>query len=591
VRPRSQCQDDSALFHAAGDVLALTTGLPRRATLQGCSQDACFFARPDLSFVTPVNCVVEETNILNTQLRLAIYEFATYVDKPIKPEQVTDRSNKFIWGDYQVRRHFNQPGAPGVTAVLESKEQPLAVTHLGRSCRQVHDELVEYPVFYRVNRFQFKDLVRLHQFLAALSPERRAMLTRIELDVPNDDLGQYLWPTARGNNSTTTRWNPLVRSDILVLLTQCTALREFKVTLSPWTLPGVEFVGSGQCLRLAEQLQETSEQDAPFDVQTLPWTFFNLPCLSFVMSVKGRYGRRADICLSDGKPIEIGPFLAQGSPSMNAIQTLNRAKKLLFSHRERMATLTSLTGLVSPGQLEAAIQAAGLDFHGEVRISRDRTTMIGPISRRTRSRVQESTVSEWGTIATKPEKYDKEGLLTWDIESIRGVRWHEGNIQCQVVACGGEVVVWEELHAILEPSGMTKLRYRYDKVLEAHSIGYRPNWLGKTAPSERTTAVLTEYRALVPPKDILDHITATCGDHASGLHWTPYVHIWKRLVRKWNKNLDLLSRVEAAQKAREAKKKGKGGKVQKSRKATKSLVPQLPEEEDGEDEDLMDLDV
>ncbi|KAH9904167.1 hypothetical protein F4778DRAFT_780847 [Xylariomycetidae sp. FL2044] len=112
------------------------------------------------------------------EVRLMIYEFALTEDEPIWPSQVAETSNKFdscnefAWKRYsQLGRIYNN----------ERSVRKLQGTNLERVCRQIRDDLVVTPVFYRVNRFNFYCRAQQHLFLAALTPKKRAMIQQINL--------------------------------------------------------------------------------------------------------------------------------------------------------------------------------------------------------------------------------------------------------------------------------------------------------------------------------------------------------------------------------------------------------------------------
>ncbi|KAK6216190.1 hypothetical protein LQW54_003764 [Pestalotiopsis sp. IQ-011] len=111
------------------------------------------------------------------EVRLMIYELAVKLDKTIVPRQVADCSNKFTWGDREQVPVHNHPGNRDYFWESRDSER-LAIVSLNLTCKQFYGELRSYPVFYRINRFQF-DVQELVPFLAAITPERRNAIRHI----------------------------------------------------------------------------------------------------------------------------------------------------------------------------------------------------------------------------------------------------------------------------------------------------------------------------------------------------------------------------------------------------------------------------
>lgn len=462
-------------------------------------------------------------------MRVIIYELATDVGKPIEPEPVVDRSNKFVWGRYWNRRVFHHPSSS--MSILESKEERLAVTQLSRTCRQIYSELERWPVFYRVNRFRFYSMDRMRRFLAALTPARREMIRHVDFisktrfdEYNSITVAEYVDPPRRDHRKEASSNKKLVLSDVLTLLSQCTDLREFNVTL--W-IYGYQLAESiEQCREVARLHEKLAGAESQEGEEKAPWSYFSLR--NFTLTLATEYG---EVRLSDGrlvKPKEV-PWVPR-----ETLTHINEAKQTLASHRRRMASersrfaareeiqLRGLKNVVSEIELQQAALNAGIDFPGEVRVSQDRSEISGPIARRTRGQLNgTSIVSDWGTVESgRSEKYDKEGLLVWDIREICGVRWHEGNIQCKVAwtyPSAGNVTSWEELYAIMERQGCYLLE-----------DFYRKRWVHRHETSIEQQ--LAAFRTLPRPRAIIDALQAGGGPIDDD-----YAHTqeWKQTVRRW----------------------------------------------------------
>lgn len=137
-----------------------------------------------------------------------IFEFAVKLDKPVTPRQITGHSNKFTWGDRKQVPVHDHPGNRDY--VWECQENTrLAVVPLNLTCKQFYEELRDYPVFYRINDFQFEveDLV---PYLAAITPGRRSAIQNI---------------TVTGGCKPKSRRSVALHKHAITLLSQCSALR------------------------------------------------------------------------------------------------------------------------------------------------------------------------------------------------------------------------------------------------------------------------------------------------------------------------------------------------------------------------------
>src|SRR5437667_1123324 len=79
-----------------------------------------------------------------------IWAFAVKLDGPIRPKQVTERSNKFLWGATQAKEA--EENGSHITYHVSSELRPLTFTSLLLTCRLFYLDLTRCPVFYRVGR-------------------------------------------------------------------------------------------------------------------------------------------------------------------------------------------------------------------------------------------------------------------------------------------------------------------------------------------------------------------------------------------------------------------------------------------------------
>ncbi|KAF2999960.1 hypothetical protein E8E14_004311 [Neopestalotiopsis sp. 37M] len=151
-------------------------------------------------------------------LRLIIYEYAVKLDKAIVPRQIAECSNKFTWGDREQVPVHNHPGNRDYFWESRDSER-LAVVSLNLTCKQFYEELRRYPVFYRINRFQF-DVQDLVPFMVAITPERRNAIRHITATQRSPPSGN---PRAR---PATTLYKHAV-----TVLKNCSSLRDLPAVL------------------------------------------------------------------------------------------------------------------------------------------------------------------------------------------------------------------------------------------------------------------------------------------------------------------------------------------------------------------------
>lgn len=136
-----------------------------------------------------------------------ILKFAIYVDGGIVPCQVKPRANKFIWAAAQKKGR----------KVTVSAATPLTVVSLNMVCHAIYDTVALTHLFYKGNMFEFHGHEAMLTYLAAITPERKAVITSISCHM-------YLAPKYPF------RHDILIENAVRMLLL-CTGLQELKVVV------------------------------------------------------------------------------------------------------------------------------------------------------------------------------------------------------------------------------------------------------------------------------------------------------------------------------------------------------------------------
>ncbi|KAI0853924.1 hypothetical protein F5Y00DRAFT_257224 [Daldinia vernicosa] len=357
---------------------------------------------------------------LPLEIRLMIYEFAVAVNKPVRPRQVTARSNKFVW-DPPLDQFPNR-------SVLRLEEgKSLVVGPLSRTCRSIYQELEKTPVFYRVNSFEFYYAPDLHAFLAAILPKRLALIRTIRLipgtrpNLPVESWGAELHP--RTPNYQRTRNRAAEITHILTLLTQCKDLRELSLILQ-----------QDQYGDMVNQAYGWDKLAAYFSYGTP--AFINMNGFDIFMRLA-----------SDGEEFQLKkaldhPDLTQSFVAKNILSTIVHGldeRKKAFALKAKALKAKAQEGesyeeidlrpqwfkdMENQTAIEAAIIAAPVDFTGENRIAQDlHQIMSNRVSSRTRRKGQ--SVDSMGVLRREEPKYNLDGLLTWWYSHVTGIRWSD----------------------------------------------------------------------------------------------------------------------------------------------------------------------
>ncbi|KAI1136800.1 hypothetical protein F5Y05DRAFT_420083 [Hypoxylon sp. FL0543] len=341
---------------------------------------------------------------LNAELRIMIYEFAVAINEDVTVHQVTEHSNKFVWG----RSRWEDTWYPFVE--VNEEQQPLTVVSLSRACRQIYKDLERWPVFYRVNTFKFPQLKTLTSFLAAITPQRRGFIRFIELSFTGE-------PILCPNADWLIKWRGSKKrlGHSLALLSQCKNLRKLSMTLGSYEYYRWYI---GDYLALAMK---------PHDAPT-PW---NLPFISPEMILPG------------GDVLVLGESDPISAPLSLKIQQLpaTTQQKIVQINTAMFARQSARQPGREPGQkyewpqwfkamdsthlVTQAIVAQRLDFSGENRLARDPLQNVGPVSSRTR-RNHSTFNSSLGILQREIPKYTPDGNLTWNFTGrILGIRWND----------------------------------------------------------------------------------------------------------------------------------------------------------------------
>jgi hypothetical protein len=134
-----------------------------------------------------------------------ILKFAVYVDGGIVPCQVKPRANKFIWAAAQKKGR----------QVTVSDASPLTVVSLNMVCHAIYDAVALTHLFYKENTFKFHSHDAMLTYLAAITPERKAVITSISCPI-------YLAPKYHFRYD-------IYTEHAIRMLVLCTGLQELKM--------------------------------------------------------------------------------------------------------------------------------------------------------------------------------------------------------------------------------------------------------------------------------------------------------------------------------------------------------------------------
>ncbi|OTA55233.1 hypothetical protein K449DRAFT_400153 [Hypoxylon sp. EC38] len=430
---------------------------------------------------------------LPIEIRLIIYEYAVAINKNITVHHVTRRSNKFLWGEKQLDTRSSSK------IWSNSEQQPLAVLSLSQTCRQFYMDLEHNPVFYRVNTFQFtwpradtstlprisawqeESLAELSEFLAAITPKRRAMIRYVHVayDFNGEWAPYYVFREPR-------------YSHVLPLLSQCKDIRELSFIL-PSNLPHLydTFLENG--LNSAQQ-----RHDIPM--------LWNLPFLR--VKVAAAEGGRP-LALGDSATIsrlswvrfrhdyqDHQVFRSNG----RLITQFNRA---MFARYRGDEWPQWFQDMDNPDRVEQAITAQDLDVHGENRIAQNPSQRTGPVSSRTR---RKNTIYDHslGVLQRDIPQYSENGILAWNFKEVTGIRLNDSSeLECEVI--------WD-LPLRVPASGWVPVRALWVDGSESHLRAYYNPYIYDRVVHHRNHC--EQMKNTISPSYVLECMTKLCGDAA-----------------------------------------------------------------------------
>ncbi|OTA95391.1 hypothetical protein M434DRAFT_28894 [Hypoxylon sp. CO27-5] len=434
---------------------------------------------------------------LPIELRLRIYEYAVYEDHIIEPIQVEPRSNKF-YCEYQM--------VPDFQSCCEHVDRrvKLTVVPLSYTCRAIYADLQYFCPFYKVNTFLFTNASRIHEYLAAITPQRRRNIWWIQIS-PSIEKPNPMWSFDQTYPYTKEK----KRNDqILALLSQCSGVQKHRLRVDlnlyqHWS-PEYTIDVLQRCLDWARDPLAIKDATTGHSFWSLP--FFRLRIYSF------------------------GPITCPIKKKL--ISDINGA---LLAYRRRigdgpqwfldMATDSSLQ--------DSAMELADIHFTGEERVAADKAASLrGPPSSRTRQKCKEPE-KNLGTPVRVVPKYSEEGILTVPEKSItiQKIRWAEPDVRCSVRWAPGSYKsnTWkttrEDLSVFLAPQWREKLAHFYIDTMGS--------------------ITLKEMRNTPSPSDIMKIAGADTLGFCTGVRGDKqFTDEWKRITELWEVRRLKLERLE-----------------------------------------------
>ena len=297
------------------------------------------------------------TEIYDTILEMVVTE-----DVPIEPVQLRDRSNKFTWS-MQLRGHMYRPfgyefgAVPHLTAVLLSKV-----------CKKLYDDVAGTHLFYRKNKFQFKDDKSLQTYFSAITTQRLKAIRSVSYD----------W-----GRSYYTKHKVALS---LNALAACDGLQNLELTFHVTSLTR------------GQPSTPLTDPSGVHDFGTFLKIVPGLMNITFAITNHYPYIRGADI---------------QGFKSLieqMESQTKVAAKK---PQKERV---------FSAQKFQQMLESVPLDVHGEGRLGEDRKPNIVATRTRLQTRLKEE-VKDDGTIPERARaKYDLNGDFSWCVRKVQDSR-------------------------------------------------------------------------------------------------------------------------------------------------------------------------
>ncbi|KAK7753692.1 hypothetical protein SLS62_004314 [Diatrype stigma] len=398
---------------------------------------------------------------LPQEIRLSIFEYVAQEPRKIMPKQTAKGANTFFPG-------HGSYGPKG----RRLPEQPLMISPLLFVCKQWYEDLKKYPIFYRVNTFAFSHPIHLHNFLAALTPERRHMIRDIEVYPSSRNLSIAKAPNRWDSTAMGTELKAIQLKHMFTLLTDCRDLRRITWDqfgfwdlsvfqeiirhseadiLTPkrsiWALPGFNI-----------QFVEPNVKEYIFGWycdHTLVANFENLQSLANFDRTKHSLQMTPD----DPEKFweEYDELLGRAKASLNG-----------FQQKMRVHLAENPIHCPTDQQLYDACRAADVDFPGDTRVTRYRAVGLGDtIARRTRGQLKaEQNVLESGAISREVPKYNARGILILPVSKIMDVRWKDNGqgIECLVRLVSkykDEWDHWEDVHHLATWTHLQKIRSWY----------------------------------------------------------------------------------------------------------------------------------
>ncbi|ETS81304.1 hypothetical protein PFICI_06306 [Pestalotiopsis fici W106-1] len=452
--------------------------------------------------------------LLPIEIRLKIYEYALSEVEPIHVQQIAARSNKFA----------HQPGS-----IATRRE--MFVSRLTRVSRQIYLDLNFNPVFYRVNKFEFDEPCVLLQFLAALTPTRRALIRDIKLSnfycrgfdagiiefFPNVDLGdhgiRYLFHL---------KIHVKVFQHLSTLLSFCHDLRHLRIRVSMrkyWDgLPSVgtflltTFINAAASDELDPSMRRISHIDPILVYHHGPFEKL-----------------QTEVDLTDTSPLPTEILTADQTELLTRARVAVASLKQRWKRAERDGHSTRINP--TEKQLREALQHSRIDFPGEDRMELDRfNNTSGTVSSRTRQKCKKEAVDISGVIQRTKNKYNAEGMLTWRAFDILGLRRSESTIEVEVQntsrfqpwECS-----WEPIESVISADNEDLFRWYYDRLLTPSKLYISRSLL--TASSARKA--LQRIQEHPSPKELIAMVPGLFIDSVSD---ESPLHIQKRKRRRAN---------------------------------------------------------
>ncbi|KAI0884937.1 uncharacterized protein GGS22DRAFT_189152 [Annulohypoxylon maeteangense] len=487
--------------------------------------------------------------MLPLEIRLMIYEYVVAVAKPILPEQVTKRANKF----------FPSQSILFPAIAYRNSNDPLDVISLARVCRRIYHELEKFPVFYRVNTFCFECFEDLHVFLSAITPKRREMIRYITLFIysqsqsklnifrPNFPEWAFI-PHHRPSGHT--------KTFLMSLLTQCKDLKELRLILN-------HRVSAAHMMALSR---------VPID-RPSAWNLPYIRVRTGILPEDFMFGDAYNI-----PSLVIRHVHNTGVADQERLRAMKQFNMKMFERRNLVNPTEDefpswYVRLGSKDLVEEAIGAANIDFPGELRKSQNRFDhTIGPVSSRTR-RKNTTLNPSTGALTRELPKYGADGVAVQWNYTVIGVRRDDYlGMECNLeywTPTKDLGTSWETVDKVVTtPSGHTNLSRFYLSILRKF----------KYKVPRDPKANLQELDSMPSPDDVFKTlgglkrvVNVAYKDKAPSSH-NKCLNNWAKVMEKWKSTVEKLEKEVAAEAEREAKKEAKK-EVKKQKDMEKQGIP------------------